>query len=64
MATSKSAIYEPPKRGFPYLIVTKLGKDCEVVVVKNCGIARKLVSDKVRPPSKKSAQGMTENSRT
>lgn len=47
--------FEPPKRGFLYIVVTKHGDDCEVVIVQNRAAARRLVSDQVRPPSKKSA---------
>ena len=47
VATSKSAIYEPPQKGFPYIVVTKAGDQCEVVIAKSRTEARKLVSEKV-----------------
>ena len=47
VATSKSAIYEPPQKGFPYIVVTKVGDQCEVVIAKSRTEARKLVSEKV-----------------
>ena len=46
MAKKDTAIYEPPKKGFPYLVVTVLPDGVQAVPVDSRPKARKIVLER------------------
>ena len=50
MTKRRTAIYDPPKKGFPYVVVCLEGDDAKIVTVSSRQETREIIASQSRKP--------------